>query len=167
MNVAMLSIMALQKVLFTPRLRYPLSKLMIGRCLSGSSFNATPMKQFVPQGNKLECFTKRQTGMSSSDRRDCESWAPSGVGSLLSKFRIVVRVSRGQTVQLVRLIELYVSALFCTILQCLQTDWLVLPECKQNITSLRGQAGWAKMMSLGGKLTALACHPTKFVNKAE
>jgi hypothetical protein len=33
--------------------------------------------------------------------------------------------------------------------------------------SFRGQAGWAKMTSLGGKLTALACHPTKKVNKAE
>ncbi len=26
---------------------------------------------------------------------------------------------------------------------------------------------WAKMMSLGGKLTALVCHPTKYVSKAE
>ncbi len=33
--------------------------------------------------------------------------------------------------------------------------------------SFRGQAGWAKMTSAGGKLTALACHPTKKVNKAE
>jgi hypothetical protein len=33
--------------------------------------------------------------------------------------------------------------------------------------SFRGQASWAKMTSLGGKLTALACHPTKKVNKAE
>jgi len=33
--------------------------------------------------------------------------------------------------------------------------------------SLRGHSRWAKMMSLGGKLTALACHPTKNVNKAE
>jgi hypothetical protein len=33
--------------------------------------------------------------------------------------------------------------------------------------SLRGQASWAKMTSLRGKLTALACHLTKFVNKAE
>jgi hypothetical protein len=32
---------------------------------------------------------------------------------------------------------------------------------------LRGQASWAKMMSFGGKLRALACHPTKYVNKAE
>jgi hypothetical protein len=30
-----------------------------------------------------------------------------------------------------------------------------------------GQASWAKMMSPGGKLTALAFHPTKKVNKAE
>jgi hypothetical protein len=33
--------------------------------------------------------------------------------------------------------------------------------------SLRGQASLAKMMSSGGKITALACHPTKKVNKAE
>ncbi len=33
--------------------------------------------------------------------------------------------------------------------------------------SLRRLASWAKMMSLRGKLTALACHLTKFVNKAE
>jgi len=36
-----------------------------------------------------------------------------------------------------------------------------------NMTSLRGQANLAKMTSLGGKLAALACHPTKYVNKAE
>jgi hypothetical protein len=35
------------------------------------------------------------------------------------------------------------------------------------MTSLRGQASWFKMTSLRGKLTALACHPTKFVNKPE
>ncbi len=46
-------------------------------------------------------------------------------------------------------------------------DRLVLPECKQHMTSLRGQASWAKMTSLRGKLTATACHLTKFVNKAE
>jgi hypothetical protein len=33
--------------------------------------------------------------------------------------------------------------------------------------SFRGQASWAKMMSPGGKLTALACHPMKKVNKVE
>jgi len=44
---------------------------------------------------------------------------------------------------------------------------LAIPECKQNMMSLRGQPNWAKMMSLGGKLTALACHLTKFVNKSE
>jgi hypothetical protein len=32
---------------------------------------------------------------------------------------------------------------------------------------LRGQASWANMMSPGGKLKALECHPTKKVNKAE
>jgi hypothetical protein len=35
------------------------------------------------------------------------------------------------------------------------------------MTSLRGQASSTKKMSLGGKLTALACHPTKRVNIAE
>ncbi len=53
------------------------------------------------------------------------------------------------------------------LVQCLWRDRLVIHECKQNMTSLRGQAGWAKMMSLRGKLMALACHLTKFVNKAE
>jgi hypothetical protein len=33
--------------------------------------------------------------------------------------------------------------------------------------SHRGQTSWAIMMSLRGKLIAPACHPTKFVNKAE
>ncbi len=33
--------------------------------------------------------------------------------------------------------------------------------------SFKGQDISAKMTSLGGKLTALACHPTKRVNKAE
>ncbi len=33
--------------------------------------------------------------------------------------------------------------------------------------SLRGQASWAKMTSLRGKLTAQACDLNKFVNKAE
>jgi len=33
--------------------------------------------------------------------------------------------------------------------------------------SLGGQASCAKMTSLRGKLTASACHPTKFVNIAE
>jgi hypothetical protein len=37
----------------------------------------------------------------------------------------------------------------------------------KNMTSVRGQASWAKMTSLRGKLTEPACHPTKFVNKAE
>jgi hypothetical protein len=35
------------------------------------------------------------------------------------------------------------------------------------MTSFKGQVSSAKMMSLGGKLTALACHPTKRVNKSE
>jgi hypothetical protein len=46
-------------------------------------------------------------------------------------------------------------------------DTLVILKCKQNMTSLRGQASWAKMTPLGGKLTGMACHPTKYVNKAE
>jgi len=33
--------------------------------------------------------------------------------------------------------------------------------------SFRGQASRAKMASLGGKLTAFACHPNKKVSKAE
>jgi hypothetical protein len=48
-----------------------------------------------------------------------------------------------------------------------ERDRLVIPECKQNMTSLRGQGNWAKMTSLRGKLKVLACHMTKFVNKAE
>jgi hypothetical protein len=35
------------------------------------------------------------------------------------------------------------------------------------MTSFRGQASWVKMTSPEGKLTALACHLTKKVNKAE
>jgi hypothetical protein len=35
------------------------------------------------------------------------------------------------------------------------------------MTLFTGQVSLAKMMSYGGKLTALACHPTKRVNKAE
>ncbi len=50
--------------------------------------------------------------------------------------------------------------------QCLQRDKLIIPECNQNMTSLSGQASRAKMMLLRGKQTALACHLTKFVNKA-
>jgi hypothetical protein len=52
-------------------------------------------------------------------------------------------------------------------LEAHERDRLVIPECKQNMTTLRGQASWAKLMSLKGKLTAPACHPTKYVNKAE
>ncbi len=46
-------------------------------------------------------------------------------------------------------------------------DRLVILKFKQNMTSLRGQANWAKMTSLGGKLTGMACHLTKYVNKAK
>ncbi len=35
------------------------------------------------------------------------------------------------------------------------------------MASFRGQTSQAKMMSLGGKVTALMCHPTKKVNIAE
>jgi len=35
------------------------------------------------------------------------------------------------------------------------------------MSSLRGVASWTTMMSLVGELTAPACHPTKFANKAE
>jgi hypothetical protein len=35
------------------------------------------------------------------------------------------------------------------------------------MASFRGQACWAKMMSPGGKLTALVCHLTKDANNAE
>jgi hypothetical protein len=38
---------------------------------------------------------------------------------------------------------------------------------KTKTTSFRGQASWSKMMSPGGKLTALAYHPNRKVNKAE
>ncbi len=38
---------------------------------------------------------------------------------------------------------------------------------KQKMMSFRVQASRAKMMSPGSKLTALGCHPTKKVNKAE
>ncbi len=38
-------------------------------------------------------------------------------------------------------------------------------EHKQNMMSLKGHISCSKMTSLRGKLTALACHPTKFVNK--
>jgi len=33
--------------------------------------------------------------------------------------------------------------------------------CKQKMTSFRGQARWAKRISPEGKLTELACYPTK------
>jgi hypothetical protein len=35
------------------------------------------------------------------------------------------------------------------------------------MASIWGQACWAKMTSLSGKQTALVCHPTNKVNKAE
>jgi len=33
--------------------------------------------------------------------------------------------------------------------------------------SFRGQASWAKMISSWGKLTVVACHPTKKLSKAK
>ncbi len=42
-----------------------------------------------------------------------------------------------------------------------------MPEFKQILILLGGQASWAKMTSLGGKLTAPVGHPTKYVYKAE
>ncbi len=35
------------------------------------------------------------------------------------------------------------------------------------MTSFSVEANWAKMIPAGVKLTALACHPTKKVNKVE
>ena len=37
--------------------------------------------------------------------------------------------------------------------------WLVIPDCKQNMTSLRGQASWAKMMLVGGKVNSTGMPP--------
>jgi hypothetical protein len=45
--------------------------------------------------------------------------------------------------------------------------WVGYSQCKQKMMSFREQARWAKMMSPGGKLTSVACHLTKIVNKAE
>ncbi len=38
-------------------------------------------------------------------------------------------------------------------------------RCEQEMMSFMRQASWAKMTSPVGKLTAIACHPTKNVNK--
>jgi hypothetical protein len=38
--------------------------------------------------------------------------------------------------------------------------WVSYFQCKQIMMSFRGQACSAKMMSLVGRLTTLACHPT-------
>ncbi len=45
--------------------------------------------------------------------------------------------------------------------------WVGYFLCKQKMTSFRGQASWDNMMSPGGQLTVLVCHPTKKVNKAQ
>ncbi len=34
-------------------------------------------------------------------------------------------------------------------------------QCKQKMMLFKGQASWANMVPREGKLTALACHPTK------
>jgi len=68
---------------------------------------------------------------------------------------------------LIRLKQVYYWEIFYKRLKPLFVERLVIPECKHNMMSLRGQASWAKMTSLRGKLTALACHPTKFVNKSD
>jgi hypothetical protein len=43
---------------------------------------------------------------------------------------------------------------------------LVIPDVNKKMMSFGGQASRAKMASFGAKLTALASHPTKKVNKA-
>jgi hypothetical protein len=45
--------------------------------------------------------------------------------------------------------------------------WVSYSMSDQKMTSFSGQVSWAKMTAPGGKLAALACHPTKKVNKAE
>jgi hypothetical protein len=46
--------------------------------------------------------------------------------------------------------------------------WLVIPYVfKQRMTLFKGQSSWAKIKSPGGKLTALGCHPSKIISKAE
>jgi hypothetical protein len=49
----------------------------------------------------------------------------------------------------------------------LKRDWFVIPDVKEKMMTFGGQASWAKITPPGGKLTALVCHPTKKVNKAE
>ncbi len=44
---------------------------------------------------------------------------------------------------------------------------LATPDVSKKMMPFRGQNWQAKMASTGSKLTALACHPTKRVNKAE
>ncbi len=45
--------------------------------------------------------------------------------------------------------------------------WVNYYRCKYKMTSIRGQASWAKIASPGGQLKALAYHLTKKLNKAE
>ncbi len=51
--------------------------------------------------------------------------------------------------------------------QYLQRDMLIIPCVNKKNYVIWGQARWANMMSPWGKLTALACHTTKKVNKTE
>ncbi len=44
---------------------------------------------------------------------------------------------------------------------------LVIPDLNKNDNILGARASWDKMKSPEGKLTALACHLTRKVNKAE
>jgi hypothetical protein len=44
---------------------------------------------------------------------------------------------------------------------------ILIPNIKKKMMLFRGQASWAKMMAPDSKLTALAYHLTKKVNKAE
>jgi hypothetical protein len=48
-----------------------------------------------------------------------------------------------------------------------ETDRLDIPGVNKKNDIIWGQASWAKMTPIGGKLTALAYHPTKKVNKVE
>ncbi len=64
-------------------------------------------------------------------------------------------------------LECFITAWdFGTLGKCLQRDRSVICNVTK-MTPFRGQASWAKMMSPPGKLTALACHLTNRVNKAE
>jgi hypothetical protein len=46
-------------------------------------------------------------------------------------------------------------------------DRLVIPDVNKKMMSFKGKDSWTKMTLPGGKLIALACHPTKTAHKAE